>query len=111
MELRAQHDAPGIAQVVAQRAARALGCADGDAPRDGLRAPARFLDGERRDRDRGQSAWIAAVFGAIFALYSFSNGEGPWKEIDYSNSQVAGLTALLKQEAAGERVLVLSAGM
>ncbi len=54
---------------------------------------------------------IASALAALFALYAIANGEAPWKEIDYRNSQVAGLTALLQQEAAGERVLVLSPGI
>ncbi len=54
---------------------------------------------------------IASALAALFALYAIANGEAPWKEIDNANSQVAGLTALLQQEAAGERVLVLSPGI
>jgi hypothetical protein len=54
---------------------------------------------------------IASVLAALFALYAISNGEAPWKEIDNPNSQVAGLTSLLRQEAEGERVLVLSPGI
>jgi hypothetical protein len=54
---------------------------------------------------------IASALAALFALYAIANGEAPWKEIDNANSPVAGLTSLLRQEAAGENVLVLSPGI
>jgi hypothetical protein len=54
---------------------------------------------------------IAAALGGLFALYAISNGEAPWKELDYRNSEVAELTAQLREHAAGERVLVLSPGI
>jgi hypothetical protein len=54
---------------------------------------------------------IASALAGLFALYAIANGEAPWKELGYADSQVAGLTTLLRQAAAGERVLVLSPGI
>lgn len=71
---------------------------------------ARWLDGLGAAR-RGQAYPVAAALAGLFALYSVSNGEAPWKELGYADSQVAGLTRLLQQRAAGERVLVLSPGI
>jgi hypothetical protein len=51
---------------------------------------------------------IAGALGGLFALYAISNGEAPWKQIQYPGSEVAELTAQLRAHAAGERVLVLS---
>ena len=51
---------------------------------------------------------IAGVLGGLLALYAISNGEAPWKEFGYRDSDVAMLTAQLREHAAGERVLVLS---
>jgi hypothetical protein len=60
----------------------------------------------------GPSPWkIAGALGGLFALYAISNGEAPWKELDYADSPVAQLTAELREHAAGERVLVLSPGI
>ncbi len=56
------------------------------------------------------AALASAVVGGLFALYAVSNGEAPWRELDYSRGQVAHLTAFL-QPVAGERVLVLSPGV
>lgn len=53
----------------------------------------------------------AAVLAGLFALYAMSNAEAPWKELDYTGSPVDGLTKLLQQDAAGERVLVFSPGI
>jgi hypothetical protein len=75
----------------------------------------RWLDAVMADGratpDRRRATRVAAVFAALFGLYIASNGEAPWKELDYGHGEVAGLTALLKSEAAGERVLVLSPGI
>jgi hypothetical protein len=51
---------------------------------------------------------VAAVLGWLFALFMVSNTPAPWRELAYPNDQVAGLTALLEREVAGERILVLS---
>jgi hypothetical protein len=72
---------------------------------------ARWLDRAGAVSGRAQAARIAGVLGGLIQLYSVSNGELPWKELDYSTSDVAGLTQLLQAEAEGERVLVLSPGI
>jgi hypothetical protein len=54
---------------------------------------------------------VAAVLGGLFALYAVSNGEAPWRELAYPDGEVAGLTALLERDVAGERMLVLSPGV
>jgi len=51
------------------------------------------------------------VASGAFVLYAAASGEAPWKEIGYARSEAAGLTALLRREAVGERVLVLSPGI
>jgi hypothetical protein len=72
---------------------------------------ARWLD-RIRASTLAPGPWpIAAALGGLFALYAISNGEAPWKELDYKNSEVAMLTAQLREHAAGERVLVLSPGI
>jgi hypothetical protein len=69
---------------------------------------ARWLDRVRASVQPPGPRRIAAALVALFGLYAISNGEAPWKELSYPDSDVAGLTALLKESAAGERVLVLS---
>ncbi len=55
---------------------------------------------------------IAGALAGLFALYSASAGEAPWREMDYvlgrGPNVVAKLAAELREHAAGERVLVLS---
>jgi hypothetical protein len=53
----------------------------------------------------------AAAIGGLFALFIASNGEAPWRELDYPRGEVAGLTAMLESNVAGARVLVLSPGI
>ncbi len=72
---------------------------------------ARWLDRRRITVAAPAPYAVAAVLGGLFALYAVSNGEAPWKQLAYPDDQVAGLTALLEREAAGERVLVLSPGI
>jgi hypothetical protein len=69
---------------------------------------ARYID---RAALRAPPHAAAFVLGGLMALHALSVGEAPWKELDYANSPAAGLTRLLRQEAAGERVLVLSPGI
>ncbi len=71
----------------------------------------RWLDRQGAVRTRRTATRVAAVFAGLFTLYAAGAGEAPWKEIDYDHDVVAGLTSLLKAEAAGERVLVLSPGL
>jgi hypothetical protein len=72
---------------------------------------ARWLDRLGAAPTRAGAARIAGALGGLIALYSVSNGELPWKQLDYAGSDVAGLTALLQRYAAGERVLVMSPGI
>ena len=69
---------------------------------------ARWIDRRRLGVGAPAPYTVAAVLGGLFALYAVSNGEAPWREIAWPDSQAAGLAALLEREAAGERVLVLS---
>ncbi len=71
---------------------------------------ARWLDRARLAPNSGPHA-IAAALAGLFSLYIISNGEAPWKQFEFARSPLAGLVALLKQEAAGERVLVFSPGI
>ena len=52
-----------------------------------------------------------AGLGGLFALYAICVGEAPWNELNYATSEAGELTALLQQEAEGERVLVFSPGI
>ncbi len=69
---------------------------------------ARWLDRLRASTFAPGPWKIAGALGGLFALYAISNGEAPWKQLDYPGSEVAELTAQLREHAAGERVLVLS---
>jgi hypothetical protein len=54
---------------------------------------------------------VAAALTGMIALYEISNGEAPWREIDYRNSEVATLARLIEREAGRRPVLVLSPGL
>lgn len=54
---------------------------------------------------------IAAVLSGLFALYCVEAGEAPWNEIGWEKSEAYRLAEQLRQEAAGQRVLVLSPGI
>jgi len=60
---------------------------------------------------RGGGTRIAGVLVGLCSLYIVSNGEAPWKQLEYPGSEVDGLTQLLAREATGERTLVLSPGI
>src|SRR6185312_9585591 len=51
---------------------------------------------------------VAAALASVFVLYTVSNGEAPWKELRYPGDEVATLTTLLRANAQGQGVLVLS---
>ena len=72
---------------------------------------ANWIDRSGAARTAPGPSGIAACLAGLIALYAIGAGEAPWKQIDYGRSPLAGLVALLKQEAAGERVLVLSPGI
>ena len=73
---------------------------------------ARWLDNLRVAWPDSTPQRIAGLLLACFTLYSFSNGEAPWKQLDFPQSDVATLTANLEKFGGqGERVLVLSPGI
>ncbi len=57
-------------------------------------------------------ARTAAVLIALMALYVISNGEAPWKQLEYKGSEVDTLLEHLRPEvASGQSILVLSPGI
>ena len=58
-------------------------------------------------RPRGASALLAW----LFSLYLVSEGEAPWNQIIWTRSDAYILSGVLRAEAGGERVLVLSPGI
>ena len=54
---------------------------------------------------------IAGALAGLFALYVISNGEAPWKQLYYPDSEAGGLTRLLAKEAGGGTALILSPGV
>ena len=54
---------------------------------------------------------IAGTLAGLFALYVISNGEAPWKQLYYPDSEAGGLTRLLVREAGGGTALILSPGV
>jgi hypothetical protein len=68
---------------------------------------ARWLDGLRAGAE-GRAVRVAAGLAALFALYLVSEGEAPWNQLTWHNSDAYALTRMLREQAAGERVLVLS---
>ncbi len=67
---------------------------------------ARWLDGLRAGGAR-----VASGLLALFALYLVAEGEAPWNQITWRQSDAYALTRMLREHAAGERVLVLSPGI
>jgi len=67
--------------------------------------------------ERGQPATgihPARVAGALLwlcTLYTVANGEAPWNELDYANSDARGLTERMERYAGGKQVLILSPGI
>lgn len=51
---------------------------------------------------------LALFATALLALYAIRGGEAPWRQIEFSASPGGRLTAWLRREAYGERILVLS---
>jgi hypothetical protein len=72
---------------------------------------ARWLDGLGAARSHTAAIRIAAALGGLFALYSVTVGEAPWNELGFGTSDASELTALLQDQADGERVLALSPGI
>ena len=73
----------------------------------GVLLAARLLDALDATR-RLAAPVLAGLLGVSFVVWAAENDQAPWVELTYGDSDVAGLTALLKRTAAGERVLVLS---
>ncbi len=72
---------------------------------------ARWLDGLGAARWHRSGYPVASALAGLMALYAVSNGEAPWRELDYRGGQVNGLERLLQPGAAGEPMLVLSPGI
>ncbi len=68
---------------------------------------ARLLDALDAAR-RFAAAGLVALLGLAFVVWAAETNEAPWNELTYARSDAAGLTALLKRTAEGQRVLVLS---
>jgi hypothetical protein len=68
---------------------------------------ARLLDALEAAR-RFAAGGLVALLGLAFVVWAGEANEAPWNELTYGHSDVAGLTALLKRTAEGQRVLVLS---
>jgi hypothetical protein len=62
---------------------------------------ARWLAGRRPVR-------VAAGLGWVFVLYLVVQGEAPWNQLTWRQSDAHALTRMLREHALGERVLVLS---
>jgi hypothetical protein len=62
---------------------------------------ARWLAGRRPVR-------VAAGLGWVFVLYLVVQGEAPWNQVTWRQSDAYALTRMLQEHAEGERVLVLS---
>jgi len=72
-------------------------------------AGARWSDGLLPDgRARRAAPAIAAAFSLALGLYAVRGGEAPWRELWFNWDRSGRLTAWLKREAYGERLLVLS---
>jgi hypothetical protein len=72
---------------------------------------ARWLDGLGAARGQDEAIRIAAALAGLFSLYFITVGEAPWNELGFATSDAGKLTALLQEEAEGERVLVFSPGI
>ncbi|HEY0418227.1 MAG TPA: hypothetical protein VGC80_01775, partial [Acetobacteraceae bacterium] len=69
---------------------------------------ARWLDQAGASHMPRGAPRAAAALAGLCALYAIGAGEAPWNQLGYWKSDAAKLTAQLREEAAGERVLVLS---
>jgi hypothetical protein len=70
-----------------------------------------WLDRQALARTAAGAYRMAGILTAGVAFFFIATGEAPWREIDYDKTQVAGLTDMLNEAAAGERVLVFSPGI
>ncbi len=72
---------------------------------------ARWLDRRRFAASTRAAVRPAAGLAALFALYLLAQGEAPWNQLGWHRSDAYALTRILRQEAAGGRVLALSPGI
>ncbi len=77
----------------------------------GVVLAARWLDGLGAGMCRVAAVRVASGLSAFFALYLVAEGEAPWNQIGWRQSDGYALTRMLQEHAAGERVLVLSPGI
>jgi len=77
----------------------------------GIVLAARWLDGLRVGWARVGAVRVGAGLSALFALYLVAEGEAPWNQIDWRQSDAYALTRMLREHAAGGQVLVLSPGI
>ncbi len=71
----------------------------------------RWLDRIGAARHAPGAQKIAGALAGLFALYTISNGEAPWKQLYYPDSEAGGLTRLLAKQAGGGTALILSPGV
>ena len=75
----------------------------------GVMLAARWADRALSSRAaRRLAAGAAAIAACGLGLFNVTGAEAPWRELGWSGSRGAEMTALLKREAYGERLLVLS---
>jgi len=72
---------------------------------------ARWLDRLRAGPTPRAAVRAAAGLAALFALYLVAEGEAPWNQLTWRQSDAYALTQMLREHAEGERVLVLSPGV
>jgi hypothetical protein len=72
---------------------------------------AQWLDRVGAAPARRQAVRGAAALGGLFALYLVAEGEAPWNQITWRQSDAHALAGMLKTHAKGGRVLALSPGI
>ena len=72
---------------------------------------ARWLDRLRAGATPRTAMRVAAGLAALFGLYLLAEGEAPWNQLSWPQSDAYALTQMLREHAQGERVLVLSPGI
>ena len=71
----------------------------------------RWLDGLRAGATPRAAMRVAAGLAALFGLYLVAEGEAPWNQLIWRQSDAYALTRMLREHAPGARVLVLSPGI
>ena len=70
---------------------------------------ARWADGALSPaRARASAPALAVILAVAAALFAVRGGEAPYREIHFSGTKAGRLTAWLKREAYGERLLILT---